>query len=394
MIARIFNCGESTDNYHKCLIYSVAGFKKKYAQKGDVIYFSVKNDKKEGLVCGARGIVQDLIDFEPWEGAKEYIYWYKISDIELCDQFSLKEALSVFEHWSARFIQQPKPIQDIEVLKVLESNFNSSKKVRTDSEEIITESVKSENLINITDTYKTVNFINETHPEKGIESLVNENFHRLFDGEYPIDQTILIPSNRIFKTSNKDANDNKVEGVSGIPDGLLISFNSQKKEPIQINILEYECYGEGKQRSVQKFNYLNGHVIPQLIRFASAFSIVTDNKIRDENIKDWVEKIIDYVEKNELNKVSDWLLNYNPDMPERRHVYEFEKLLIDAFRKSLRILLIIDELSTEQKETIKNVINSFKLEDGKYIEFIGYSVQLVEKIDSLSKEQYALTIQK
>lgn len=38
-----------------------------------------------------------------------------------------------------------------------------------------------------------------------------------------------------------------------------------------------------------------------------------------------------------------------------------EKQLDNAFRTNLRVLLIIDELSAEQKSTIQNVIDSFKL---------------------------------
>ncbi|RPK31791.1 hypothetical protein [Paenibacillus xylanexedens] len=406
MTARIFSCGESIDNYYKCIENSVVGFKKRFAQVGETVYFSVKFDKKKGLYCGAKGIVEKSIDFTPWDEAREYSYWYKIIDLQFCEPFSLK-VLSSFENWSQRFTQLPKPIKDPEALKVLHETFIVNK-----SDELVyfleTDQVgmghlsKSENpanptdvdSIDITGTFRKVDFINETHKVRGLETLVNKNFHRLFSEEYPVKDTILIPANRVFKTSNKDANDNKVDGVSGIPDGLLIKFNHSKKNPIQIDILEYECYGSNKQRSVQKFTHLNGHIIPQLIRFASAFSIVTDIKIRDENINEWVLKILNFVEKNELSKVRQWLVSYNPDMPERSHDRTFEKLLIDAFRKSLRILLIIDELSSEQKETIKNIIGSFKLDDGNFIEFVGYAVQLVEKLEVHSNtSQYALTIQ-
>ncbi|MGG1671530.1 hypothetical protein ACIFOE_12925 [Paenibacillus sp. NRS-1783] len=410
MTARILSCGDSKENYYRCIENSVAGFKKRFAQINDLVYFSVKADSKESY-CGARGVVLDAIDFVPWAGAEDYLYWYRIGDIEFCKPFQLK-VLSVLDNWSLRFMQLPKPINDEIALSILDENFMKGKQEnlfvfestkekleqevdQTKKNSINNSDINLSNSLDIMGTFKTVNFISETHKIKGLEPLVTKNFYKLFGDEYPEAKTILIPFNRIFKTSNKDANDNKVNGISGIPDGLLISFNNSQSSPLQINIIEYECYGETKQRSVQRFNYLNGHIIPQLIRFASAFSIVTDNKIRDENIRDWVDKIIDYVEQFELGKVSDWLYSFNPDMPERRHVYEFEKLLIDAFRKALKILLIIDDLSTEQKETIKNVISSFKLEEGKHIEFIGYSVQLVEKIDvgKLTAE-YALTIQK
>ena len=55
---------------------------------------------------------------------------------------------------------------------------------------------------------------------------------------------------------------------------------------------------------------------------------------------------------------------------------------------------LIDELTGEQNDTIRNVINAFKLENGSAISFIGYTVRLEQKITVLdSKSEYALSVQ-
>ncbi len=73
---------------------------------------------------------------------------------------------------------------------------------------------------------------------------------------------------------------------------------------------------------------------------------------------------------------------------------EIEKLLTEAFTNHLRVMLIIDELSPDQKSTIKNVIRSFKLKNNTPIEFSGYVVRLVQKINVMNQEsEFALTVQ-
>ena len=77
---------------------------------------------------------------------------------------------------------------------------------------------------------------------------------------------------------------------------------------------------------------------------------------------------------------------------------KFRKELRKAFKNNIRIMLIIDELSGEQRETIKNIINSFKLKDKSksyYIDFSGYVVRLVYMLtyDDNSPSKYALSIQ-
>ena len=66
----------------------------------------------------------------------------------------------------------------------------------------------------------------------------------------------------------------------------------------------------------------------------------------------------------------------------------------EAFKSSVRVLLIIDELSSEQKETIKNIISSFKLESSADIQFDSSVVKLVQKINLINENfEFGLTAQ-
>ena len=175
---------------------------------------------------------------------------------------------------------------------------------------------------------------------------------------------------------------------------LLISFDVKKK--LQISLVEYECYGDGKTRSSEKSKYLNSHIIPQLMQFASSFSIITDKSIRDKTKKDWIEKIIDYTsaDKELSDRIDSWVKEMRPDISTRAIISHFEKELLEAFESNVHIFLIIDELSYEQKETIKNIITSFKVENGNTAVFDASVVKLVQKISFVDKDfEYALTSQ-
>ena len=250
--------------------------------------------------------------------------------------------------------------------------------------------------VTIMGTFQTVQFSNETDKIKGLETLVNENFYSLFP-QFPETKTLLIPENRLFKTKGFKVDGNNVQGIRTIPDGLLIEYDRKLKNPFRINLIEYECYGERKQKEIDKSTYLNSIIIPQLMRFASAFSIITDEQTRIKTIESWVDKIITYVnsEEQQMTKFVAWIKEIEPDIRERAIEREMEKLLIDSFKNNLRVLLIIDELSSEQKSTIKNVVSSFKLANGETnVQFAGYVVRLVQKINILNNEsEFALTIQ-
>jgi hypothetical protein len=314
-----------------------------------------------------------------------------------------------------KYLQASKQIKDKDAIDLLNNLFSKNKsndfyhfestneineKIEIDTiesdEEL--ESIKREIpdiKIQIMGTFQTVNFINETDKSKGLEALVNDCFYNLFP-QYEEPRTVLIPENRLFKTEGKKSEGINVSGISTIPDGLLLNFNKNFKNPIQINLIEYECYGESKTKSVDKSNYLNTQVIPQLIRFASAFSLTTDQTTREGSIKKWIDKILDYINQDEQleKRVTTWIKEIIPDVKEKSIDLEIQKTLEHAFKTNIRVLLIIDELSSEQKDTIKNVIKSFKLHNGESILFDGYVVRLVQKINLLdSKSEFALTVQ-
>ncbi|MGV2887172.1 hypothetical protein [Paenibacillus taichungensis] len=418
MSIRILHCGESIENYQLCVTNKVVGFTKRTAVLGDQIYLAVKIDGKS--VCGARGEIIESTDKKPWENSDVYVQSFSIGNIEFCEPFDLSSLAAVGgKHWSLKYVQSSKSINDDEAITLLNSLFmENSSTVFIDFNEKKADDIQSnshnlevlsndeveyinkelpEDRINIMGTFLTVKFYNETDPIRGLETLVKENFYNLFE-EHPEPRTILISENRMF-VSAKATNYNKdlVNGTSGIPDGILIKFNKEEKNPIQINLIEYECYGESKSKSVEKFEYLNGHIIPQLMRFASTFSIVTDTKIREETVKKWTGKIIDYIfNDNDIsNKFTNWIKELQPEISERRISLEMHNLILDAFRENLRIILIIDELTTEQRDTIKNIIHSFKLNNGKGIEFLSYVVKLEQKINLVNADyEYALAVQK
>ncbi|ATX84224.1 hypothetical protein CU084_11280 [Bacillus velezensis] len=296
-------------------------------------------------------------------------------------------------------MQSSKEIKDKDAILLLNEAFiASSNKIGNDklekkkslapasvieSEEIIDDESSP---IDIMGTFTTIKFLNEQHATRGLETLVNKNFYNLFE-DYKEEKSLLICDNRKFMTSSIGNESNGViKGISSIPDALLINFSKRSSKSLQINLIEYECYGQSKVRLMDKFNYLNGHIIPQLMRFASAFSIVTDSSLRESTIKTWADKIIEHIynDSRTINKVSSWMRELNPDINEQKISLELHNLLIKAFYDNLRILLIIDELTPDQKDTIKNIIGSFKLSNGKSIEFLGFVVRLEQRLTLLT----------
>lgn len=407
MAVRILHCGNSIVNYNICIKEKVAGFSKRVAQIGDLIYLAVKYEGS--TFCGARGLIEEVTDYKPWEDPELYIQAYSLKNIEYCEPFELNVLSSVGgKYWGVKYTQSSKAIKDPSATEILEKMFSTKQSsilyeftIETSNEIDETEEPHSsltEDEIDIMGTFLTVKFHSEQHKVKGLETLVNKNFYHLFE-EFTQERTLLISDNRKFSTStleNKLTN-KTVNGISGIPDALLVLFNQKNNVPIQVNLIEYECYGEKKVKAMEKFNYLNGHIIPQLMRFASAFSIVTDNRLRESTIKTWVDKIIEHIydSPEESQKVSSWIRELFPGINEQKISLELHKILVQAFNSNLRIILIIDELTSEQKDTLKNVINSFKLGSEKHIDFLGYVVRLEQRINIIDNgSEYALSIQK
>jgi hypothetical protein len=245
-------------------------------------------------------------------------------------------------------------------------------------------------------TFQTVSFHNETDKVRGLEKLVNENFYLLFP-RYPDSKTLLIPDNRMFMTEGVESEDQEfVTGIRTIPDALLVIYRGKSDSPFQINLIEYECYGEQKTRALEKSTYFNGHIIPQLMKFASSFSVVTDRQIREKTAKNWTNKIIDYIyeDPKSQDKMTRWIREIHPGLGEQRIALKIQDALLHAFRTNLQVMLIIDELSAEQKSTISNVVKAFKLENGSNIDFVGYVVRLEQKIKMVNgSAEYALSVQ-
>lgn len=420
MDIRISHCSTSLENYYICIEEKVDGFTNRGPNPGDLVYLVVKIGKTS--YCGARFILDEITDYKPWPDAERYVHALTIKEIELCEPFDISILAEVGgKYWAVKYIQGAKPIREEKAISILNETFQKNiidelyrfpneqsesdieVEYQINEDEIFEDEKEAQKLveevpevrIDIMGTFQTIHFANETDKIRGLEILVNNNFYSLFP-HFSENRTLLIPENRIFKTKGIKKDGRDIQGIRSIPDGLLFVFNKNQKKPIQINLIEYECYGEKKTRGTDKSNYLNTTIIPQLMRFASAFSIITDENTRRATIEKWVDKIIDYINSNEelSNKIIGWIRELNPKIKERSIEREIEKILIDAFKTNLRVLLVIDELSTEQKSTIQNVISSFKLENGDNIQFVGYVVRLVQSISITDHTaQYALTVQ-
>jgi hypothetical protein len=415
MKVRFLHCSTSLENYYLCLKEQVAGFTNRSPQSGDLIYLAAKVGKKS--YCGARFFLDELTDNKPWPDADNYVAAFTIKKIEYCNPFDIS-FLSQFggKYWVLKYIQGSKVINELNVITTLENEFikNKTDKLIYFEEEKKQEEIEEDGIIiedekelkklikeipdvqvSIMGTFQTIHFSNESDKIRGLETLVNDNFYSLFP-QFSTSKTLLIPENRLFLTKGFKVDGNNVQGIRTIPDGLLIVFDKKQKNPFQINLIEYECYGEKKTRETEKSNYLNSNIIPQLMRFASAFSIITDDKTRENTIKSWVDKMIDYINENDEQslKVINWVKEINPSIKEKSIDREIERLLVEAFNTNLRVMLVIDELSTEQKSTIKNVVSSFRLVNGDNVQFSGYVVRLVQKINIIKNEsEFALTVQ-
>lgn len=428
---RILHCGELLENYYLCITEKVAGFTQRFRDggTGDLVYLTVKVGKKS--LCGARGILGELTDIKPWKDAEKYIQCFKLKELEFCEPFDISPLREVGgKSWAVKYLQRSKLIKDVEAVNILNNSFikNRTKDLylfNDSNEDHIPDELQKdynfkdieedddfeehkdieedEEKLDILGTFQTIRFKNETDPIRGLEPLVREYFYQLFQC-FREEKSILISNNRLFSTVGlKNENNENILGIKGIPDALLITYDKDSTNtPLRINLIEYECYGEGKYRATQKFNYLNGTVIPQLIRFASTFSIVTDYKIRERTINEWIEKIIAYIDTEDIlmDKVDKWMQDLNPKIRPREINSTLKNELKKAFESNIKIILIIDELTIEQKETITNVINSFKLNNTNIkgrencVGFSSYVVRLEQKVGVFDKNaNFALSFQ-
>jgi hypothetical protein len=422
MVYRILHCGKSLENYYLCLQHHVVGFLARGANPGDRIYLAVKVGKN--TYCGARGELGEVTDLRPWQDGDIYVHCLQFLSVEHCKPFELKILADIGgKYWPVKYLQMAKPIKEEAACKLLDEVFQANIQTTpyqfdipsqikeeeqteidgngsdADGIEISYDEVMSlvpDAEMRIMGTFQTVSFYNETDKIRGLEKLVNDNFYSLFP-RYSESKTFLIPDNRMFLTQGIESETQEfITGIRTIPDALLVIYKGKAESPFQINLIEYECYGEQKTRALEKSNYLNGHIIPQLMKFASTFSVVTDRQIRERTAKSWATKIIEYIysEPSIQKKITAWIRDLYPDLGEQRVALEIQEALLNAFRTNIQIMLIIDELSAEQKSTITNVVKAFKLENGFNINFVGYVVRLEQKIQMIDGEaEYALSVQ-
>ncbi len=412
MVVRILHCGKSLVNYGICLRERVFGFTKRGPQIGDLVYLVVKRGKE--TVCGMRARLADVTDAKPWPDAERYVVSFTLDEVRYCNPFDIHFLADVGgPHWSVKYLQQAKPIHEARAGELLAGAFDRH---RTEAPVFLTDEAAEpdgfekeegpevgreleegpEARLRVMGTFQTVKFKNETDGVQGLEPLVNASFYALFPA-YREEHSLLIADNRLFQSAGVEARgDDFVKGIRSIPDALLVVYNRQQKHPLQVSLIEYECFGEGRVGSQEKSNYLNSHVIPQLMRFASAFSIVTDKRIRDQTIKEWVEKVITYVysDPGRVGKFASWIKELSPGVPDQLVGRQIDKQLTEAFQTALRVILVIDELSADQKDTLGNVISAFKLETGNSIQFLSYIVRLHQKIAVTDEgAEYALSVQ-
>jgi hypothetical protein len=415
MVVRILHCGKSVENYATCMREQVFGFSHRGPELGDVVYLVVKRGKE--TVCGMRARLADVTDAKPWPDADRYVICFTLIEVEYCHPFDLRFLAEVGgEHWALKYLQQAKAIKEAEAIEILRKAFDDhridnpdymgcdrpsvSDDLNVDAEQdrvlLVPEQEASDTSLTVLGTFQTVKFKNETDASQGLEPLVNQHFYSLFPA-YREPHSILIPENRLFRSAGVEARgDAFIKGIRSIPDALLVVYNQQQKYPLAVNLIEYECFGESRVGSQEKSNYLNGHVIPQLMRFASAFSVVTDKRLRDQTVKDWVDRIVRYVygRQDLAQKLSSWIKEIEPTVSDQLIGLRIHGYLTVAFQNAMRIVLVIDELSAEQKDTIGNVISAFKLESGESIQFLAYIVRLHQKIQIRDESaEYALSVQ-
>lgn len=279
MTTRILHCSTSLQNYSLCIEHKVAGFTNRGPQPGDLVYLVVKLGKHS--LCGARFVLDEPTDNKPWEDADNYVNVLTVRNIEYCQPFDIAIlATHGGKFWSMKYLQSSKPINDPSAVATLDETFRQNKTndfVRLEPPTAEEPAPEEDTLIEddrelqqvqkevpdariaIMGTFQTIQFTNETDKIQGLEVLVNDNFYSLFS-QFPPNRTLLIPENRLFKTKGKA----DVQGIRTIPDALLIVFDKHQKNPLQINLIEYECYGERKSRETEKSNYMNSTIIPPI----------------------------------------------------------------------------------------------------------------------------------
>jgi hypothetical protein len=178
-----------------------------------------------------------------WRQLRKRLY---NQNIEYCQPFDISIlSRAGGKYWAIKYIQGAKPITDTSAIEALAEAFRKNKtdyliefdipptitnsSVVTPSGEVeVTEATITGDIViedekelgwiikeipdaqlNIMGTFQTIHFSNETDKIRGLETLVNENFYFLFP-QFPLDRTLLIAENRLFKTNGPKIDGNTV----------------------------------------------------------------------------------------------------------------------------------------------------------------------------------------
>lgn len=398
---RILSCGTNLENFKLCISEQVAGFRIRFHSggTGDTVYLVVKIDNK--IYCGARGVLGELTDYKPWPDAANYKDAYRFRKFECCDLFELVPLIRQAGISNAGLVlQSPKPVQDETLRTLLDQTFSSRSLPDGQIPQLLADEPSDDDSIAPDDTddvryvldvsaaYQIVPFISETHEEWGLEKLVSEHFFELFPSFTP-ENNFLISDHRLFQTAGtRNQNNQEITGIRGVPDALLITFEPDNRDAaLRINLIEYECNGTIHCTPAKKEAHLNEHIIPQMIRFASAFSATTEQNMRNSTIQQWRDKIIGYVDQNPSvrDQVDHWIERLNPNISQWNRSFQFQKELEKAFASNVKIMLIIDELSEERSTLISSLVKTFRLPGHNSravsVGYDSYVVQLIERSD-------------
>ena len=123
---KFLNCGKSIQNYLTCMENNVAGFTKRFAKKGDIVYFVVKNEKVSYLT--AKGLLGEETDKKPWEDSERYIQSFNVDEITYCKPIALSEFKEYFKKLWAIYLQSPKSLSnEKDVLYEIEKYIDNNK---------------------------------------------------------------------------------------------------------------------------------------------------------------------------------------------------------------------------------------------------------------------------
>lgn len=397
---RILSCGSNQENCRICIVERVIGFRNQFhlGGTGDTIYLVVRMDGKN--YCCARGVLGEITDYKPWPDAVNYKNAYRFRTLECCEPFEVLPVIHRAGISNAGLVlQSPKPVRNQLLVETLDECFCQSilpegQRSRmlfpgTEADEDDGPREEDDTCYVLDDTaYRVTQFVSETDETWGLEKLVNQHFFELFPA-FQRENNFLIADHRLFITAGtRDQNHPEIAGIRGIPDALLITFEPDHPgAAFRINMIEYECNGTVYCTAAQKDGHLHTHVIPQMIRFASAFSANTEWDIRERTIQEWRDRIVEYIKQNPSlqEKVNGWLQRLHPQLGEFARGGQLLKELEQAFASNVKIILIMDELSSEKKAVISSLVKAFKLPSqarrDACVDFDAYVVQLIERDD-------------